>query len=95
MNCLVNALGAMRSDTFYPTRPDGLSAAFEFRELADDGDAELRALDLLEQHTGAASVVTYCGTRKVVTRRRMDPALKAVLSREPSVLPPERRTFRS
>lgn len=81
--------------TFYPTRADGLSASFETRELDDDGDAGVQALQVLEAHDSAVSVVTWCGARKVVTRRRMDLTLKAALSREPTGPKPERRTFKS
>lgn len=79
--------------TFYPTRADGLSSSFECCELENDRDAELQALQVLDTHDSAVSVVTYCGGRKVLTRRRMDPALSATLSRGTTRPPPEPRTF--
>ncbi len=57
--------------TLYPCRPDGSSDTFATFELADDGEAGLRALHLLDRHATAAYVAIWCGERKVATRDRM------------------------
>jgi len=67
--------------TFYPTLANGLASSFETVELDGDADAAVHALRILEEHDSAASVVTYCGVRKLHTRRRMDGALQDALSR--------------
>lgn len=69
---------------FYPTRQDGLCETFQSVELACDGRAAERALQALDEHPSAASVVVYQEHRKVMTRARIHPDLAAVLRRVPS-----------
>jgi hypothetical protein len=66
--------------TFYPTLESGVSDSFTTLDLEGDVDVTLQALAILDQHRSAASVVVFCGDRKVHTRTRPDPALNAVLS---------------
>lgn len=55
---------------FYPTREDGHCGTFQSVELDGDGGAAIRALQVLDEHRSAASVVVYSGHRKVLTRAR-------------------------
>jgi hypothetical protein len=68
--------------TFYPCRSDGTSDTFTTLELADDAEAFIRALHLLDQHPSAGTVVAWQGERKVLTRARVHPDLRAVLTKE-------------
>ncbi|CAN7143487.1 hypothetical protein LJR225_000091 [Phenylobacterium sp. LjRoot225] len=52
--------------TFYPCRPDGSSATFEAFELANDAEAQRRALALLPQHPTCAFVTVWQGDREVM-----------------------------
>jgi hypothetical protein len=65
--------------TLYPFKADGTSETFACFDLADDEEACIRALDLLDRHLSATQVVIWAGERKVATRRRVDPALRLVL----------------
>jgi hypothetical protein len=65
--------------TLYPFKDDGTSETFVCFDLADDEEADVRALDLLDQHLSATQVVIWAGERKVATRRRIHPALRLVL----------------
>ncbi|ODT89074.1 hypothetical protein [Phenylobacterium sp. SCN 70-31] len=71
--------------TFYPCQLDQTSLSFEAHELEDDAAATVHCLYVLEQHLSAQFVVVWCGERHVVTRRRMDPGLAAVLGRDPDM----------
>jgi hypothetical protein len=66
--------------TFYPCRPDGSSSTFVTFELADDGEAHVRALHILDQHPTSSEVVAWAGERKVLVRKRVHPDLMAVLA---------------
>jgi hypothetical protein len=66
--------------TFYPCHEDGHSDSFTSLELADDDEAYIRSLHILDQHPSAAHVVAWAGERKVLTRSRVHPDLRAVLS---------------
>ena len=71
--------------TFYPCKPDGSSESFLALELTDDGEAYVRALHVLDRHASASAVVVWHGERKVLTRARVHPALRAVLGQSPVV----------
>jgi hypothetical protein len=73
-------MSAMPLYTFYPTLESGLSDSFTTLELESDFDVVFQSLVILDRHRSAASVVVFCGDRKVHTRTRLDPALNAVLS---------------
>lgn len=67
--------------TLYPCRADGTSDTFLSFDLMDDGEAQIRALHVLDQHPTAAHVAIWCGERKVGSRYRVHDGLRAVLSR--------------
>jgi hypothetical protein len=56
--------------TFYPTLGDGLCSTFQSLELDCDGAAADRALQILDEHPSAATVVVYCEQQKLLTRGR-------------------------
>ncbi|HEX7944267.1 MAG TPA: hypothetical protein VF495_06355, partial [Phenylobacterium sp.] len=56
--------------TLYPCKSDGASETFVVFELADDAQALVHALHVLDQHPTASSVVAWAGERKVLTRER-------------------------
>lgn len=64
---------------FYPTLKSGLCDTFQSIELDGDNRVGDRAIQVLDEHPSAASVVVYSGHRKVLARARMQPALAAVL----------------
>lgn len=66
--------------TFYPCRADGTSDTFVCFDLADDTDAYVRALHVLDQHPTSSHVVVWAGERKVLTRAQVHPDLRATLS---------------
>lgn len=55
---------------FYPCAANGLASTFETAELDTDAEAEAYALGVLDDHLSAASVVVWCGGRKVLTREQ-------------------------
>jgi hypothetical protein len=59
--------------TLYPFKDDGTSETFVCFDLADDEEADVRALSLLDQHLSAAHVVIWAGERRVATRGRAHP----------------------
>lgn len=65
--------------TFYPCRDDGTSDTFVCFDLADDTEAHIRALHVLDQHPASSHVVVWAGERKVLTRSRVHPDLRATL----------------
>lgn len=67
--------------TLYPCRVDGVSETFVTFDLEDDAEARARARDVLDRHPTASRVDVWCGERKVFTRPRMHPELRAILSR--------------
>lgn len=67
--------------TFYPCKPDGTSDTFTCLDLQDDGEACLRALQVLDDHGGSSEVVVFAGARRVTTRKRIHPDLRLVLGR--------------
>jgi len=67
--------------TFYPCKTDGTSDTFTCLELQDDREAYLRAQQVLDDHRSACEVVVWAGARRVVTRRRPHPDLRAMLLR--------------
>lgn len=70
----------MQLYTFYPCKADGTSETFVAFELADDAAASIHALHVLDQHPTASTVVAWAGERKVLTRERIHPDLRLVLS---------------
>jgi hypothetical protein len=64
---------------FYPTLKSGLCDTFQSIELSSDERAAERALQVLDEHPSAATVVVYAGHRKILTRARMHPDLAAIL----------------
>ena len=66
--------------TFYPCKRDGTSETFTCFDLQDDGEAQVRALQVLEDHRGSCEVVVFADDRRVTTRRRVHPDLLTVLS---------------
>jgi hypothetical protein len=57
---------AMPLYTFYPCRPDGSSTTFEAFELADDDEAQRRAMELLAAHPTCAFATVWQGDREVL-----------------------------
>ena len=55
---------------FYPCAPNGLASTFETAEFETDAEAGTHALRVLDDHLSAASVVVWCGNRKVLTREQ-------------------------
>lgn len=53
--------------TFYPCRIDEASLSLEAFEIADDADANVRAIEVLTQHPSAEFVVIWCGERTAAT----------------------------
>lgn len=72
--------------TFYPCRVDDASLGFEAYELADDGVAGTRSVEVLKEHLSAEFVVVWCGERKVFTQYRaaFDPQIGSAMSVEAS-----------
>jgi hypothetical protein len=68
---------------FYPTLANGLCDTFQSVRLHCDADVWPRALQVLDEHPSATTVVVYCEHRNVLTRSRMHPEL-AVLLRQPT-----------
>jgi hypothetical protein len=60
----------MQLYTFYPCDCEGSAETFVVFELASDQEAQVRALQVLDQHPSCARVVVWCGDRKVLTRDR-------------------------
>lgn len=60
----------MQLYTFYPCDCNGAAGTFVVFELADDEEAEIRALHVLDQHPSCERVVVWAGERKVLTRDR-------------------------
>lgn len=60
----------VRLYTFYPCKPSGVSETFVVFELATDGEAQVHALHVLDQHPTCSRVVVWAGERKVLTRER-------------------------
>ena len=63
--------------TFYPCREDGTSATFETFELADDGDARVRARKIGRDHESCSYVAIWCGARRVPEQMRADDEARA------------------
>jgi hypothetical protein len=64
--------------TFYPTRPDGLAPTMSMIELENDAAAFMEAVQLLEEHASAESIVVWQGPRRVLACLRandVDPRL--------------------
>lgn len=74
----------MQLYTFYPCKADGVSETFVVFDLADDSDALIHALHVLDQHPTCSQVVVWAGERKVLTRNRVHPALTLVLTQDRS-----------
>ena len=66
--------------TFYPCKPDGTSETFTCFDLRDDGEACLRAQQVLDDHRGSSGVVVFAGDRRVTSRHRIAPDLPPVPS---------------
>lgn len=64
--------------TFYPSGPDGTSDTFISLELHDDAEACLLALKVLDDHD-CTEVAVWAGERRITTRRRIHPDLRALL----------------
>ena len=60
----------MQLYTFYPCDCDGAATTFVAFDLADDEEARVRALHVLDQHASCERVVVWAGERKVLTRDR-------------------------
>ena len=60
----------MQLYTFYPCDCNGAASTFVAFELADDNEAQVRALHVLDQHPSCEHVVVWAGERKVLTRDR-------------------------
>jgi len=63
--------------TFYPCKPDGTSETFITFELADDTEAHILALRILDEHVTASQVVAWQGEHKALTTLRAHPDLPA------------------
>lgn len=77
---------------FYPTREDGLCETFQSVELDDDGRVATRALQVLDEHLSAATVVVYSGHRKVLTRARPRRELIQAFGGDGARAPPRSRS---
>ena len=64
----------MQIYTFYPTRSDGIATTFSSESCENDTQALLAAVQLLEEHDSAASVVIWQGSRRVLTCIRKEDA---------------------
>ena len=60
----------MRLYTFYPCDCSGAAATFVVFELADDEEAQVRALHVLDQHPSCERLIVWAGERKVLIRDR-------------------------
>jgi hypothetical protein len=56
--------------TFYPCKADGGANSLDAAELASDGEARVRALQVLARHSSCSHVVVWCGDREVMRCER-------------------------
>ena len=72
---------------FYPCAPNGLASTFETAEFETDAEAAIHAQRVLDDHLSAASVVVWCGNRKVLTREQTPSRRPARWGSEPGLRP--------